>query len=116
MGKSLGLIFAAVLLLVGVAFWMTGGDLSDEENQSNIDGDSLAVNDEPSKRELPKPSPELVQSYELEGDLPHLDSSDSFLASHLRLLLTSKEKLMIYNDKLIASMALRKVLYHLCTT
>lgn len=106
--KEWGIIaIAAVVVLVGVAFWWT----RDVPDVDPIQVPAAPADPGQIQRvalpELPVTAPEVAQRYELQGELPMLLQSDETLRDHLRLLAGALPVTWLNGDQILQKVVLQ---------
>jgi len=107
MGKILAIFLAILLCLAGFAFFWTGEQTPEKQSpviEESVESKTLIREQ---RREIPAPSKKVVNTYNLEGDLPSLNESDEILFKHLSLLLSSVKISLLKDEQFIRKLVLQ---------
>lgn len=108
MGKTLGIGFAVLLVLVVAAYFFMDSDPQQIEPPRITDSsESRPVMRKEERREIPPPSEQVANTYQLTGDLPSLGNSDEPLFKHLSMLLSSVRLGLLKDDQFIRKLVLQ---------
>ena len=108
MGKILGAGFVVLLVLVIVAYVSMGSDPQREDSsQSATPNQPQPLIRKEERREIPAPSEEVTNTYQLSGTLPSLERSDEALFSHLSLLLSSVRLNLLEKEQFLRKLVLQ---------
>lgn len=108
MGKVLGTGFVILIILVTTAYFLMGTD--PEQLDANVH--SPAAEPRPilrpeERREIPAPPAEVINTYQLSGDLPALDDSDDALFKHLSMLLSRVRLGLLKEEQFLRKLVLQ---------
>lgn len=109
MGKTLGVGFTVLLVLVAVAYIFM--DAEPQQTERGVATppaeESKPVIRREERREIPAPSEDVVNTYQLSGQLPSLESSDEPLFNHLSMLLSSVRLGLLKDDQFLRKLVLQ---------
>lgn len=107
MGKTLGIGFAALLVLVVLAYLFMGSDPAPEPEPVSTSIETRPLMRKEERREIPAPAEEVSNTYQLSGDLPALDNSDQPLFKHLSMLLSGLRLGLLKEDQFLRKLVLQ---------
>jgi len=108
MGKALGAGFIVLLVLVAAAYFFMGADPKQTERSvTTNNNESQPVLRREERREIPAPSEEVANTYQLSGTLPPLENSDEPLFNHLSMLLSSVRLNLLKDDQFLRKLVLQ---------
>ena len=108
MGKALGAGFIVLLVLVAMAYFFMGSNPRQPTTQQvNPSDGARALSPRDEHREIPAPSEEVTNTYQLSGRLPTLENSDAALFKHLSMLLSSVRLSLLKDDQFLRKFVLQ---------
>ena len=108
MGRILAIGIAALLALSLAAYFFTGKQ--DDSGDAGAGTNNVQSGDSPPmsvKRQLDPPPADIVEAYQLSGQLPDLNDSDIPLFSHLRILLEADALSLLNDDQFLRKVVLQ---------
>lgn len=107
MGKVLATIFVVLAIFVAIVYFFSRSEPETEVAQQDISESPGPTSRLVERREIPPPTPEVIENYALSGQLPPLNDSDQSLFNHLRLLITPIRLQLLNDDQFIRKFVLQ---------